>query len=688
MMEGQDRRKEDIVFALDIGTRSVIGVAGYVENGLLKAEYIEQMEHSERAVVDGQIEDIAGTAKIAGAVKARLEERLGFPLRSVHIAAAGRVLQTQKSSYEMDLDERKLIEARDQYELESKAIQNAYEQLTACAGLEQQSFYCVGHSVIRYQLDGYAFSTLLGHRGKRAGVELISTFLPNEVVESLYTTMSRIGLNVASVTLEPIAAMNAVMPKELRLLNVALVDVGAGTSDIAIANNGSVAAYTMATVAGDEVTEQIMRELLVDFQMAEKIKFAIGEGKRTIVYTDILGFEYEISPDELLEKIQPAVEELAQTISERILEVNGAPPMAVFMVGGGSRTPGLCALVARGLGLDEKKVAIGGSNYMKRMVEAEPQYLGAEYATPIGIAITAMAAQEQDDMTVSLNGQRVRLMSGGSMTVLEALLRGGHQYGEIMGRSGKSMMVEVNGEKQTIRGGAPALAEILVNGKPAGVTFPVQAGDEIQFTAAQNGADAQPKICDLAGGWNSFEVMLLGELRPAGTLGWINGAPARGDEALAPGDRVQFRTVSTLEELLEREELELPWERLLCNGSEAAPEWRLSPGDVIELAPARPDPAPEAPLAETPPKSEETACSGPVRRPIRIILNGEALILTPKPDGLPYQFFDLLNFTSIDPTKPQGDIVLRRNGIPASYLEPIAEGDSIDIFWERRTTEA
>lgn len=104
------------------------------------------------------------------------------------------------------------------------------------------------------------------------------------------------------------------------------------------------------------------------------------------------------------------MEELAQTIAQQILEINGAPPMAVFMVGGGSRTPELCRLVAQNLSIDEKKVAIGGNNYMKRMVETEPQYISAEYATPIGIAISAMSAQDQENLSVVINGQRVRMM--------------------------------------------------------------------------------------------------------------------------------------------------------------------------------------------------------------------------------------------------------------------------------------
>ena len=127
------------------------------------------------------------------------------------------------------------------------AYQALLEELGGDGGV---TYYCVGHSVIQYTLDGYAFSTLVNHRGRQAAVELIATFLPSEVVESLYGAMQQTELTIMSITLEPIAAISAVIPQELRLLNIALVDVGAGTSDIAITNNGSVCAYTMATMAG------------------------------------------------------------------------------------------------------------------------------------------------------------------------------------------------------------------------------------------------------------------------------------------------------------------------------------------------------------------------------------------------------------------------------------------------------
>ena len=187
-------KTEDLLFVLDIGTRSVIGVVGKVRDGMLEVLCVESVEHSARAVVDGQIEDIEQTAKIARQVKARIEEQIGVPLREVHVAAAGRVLKTERASYEMELDPQQPVNAKDLVVLEANAIQGAYEKLVAGLQETDPADFCnVGHTVVEYQLDGYAFSTLLGHRGRKVGVELITTFLPSEVVESLYTTMSMLG---------------------------------------------------------------------------------------------------------------------------------------------------------------------------------------------------------------------------------------------------------------------------------------------------------------------------------------------------------------------------------------------------------------------------------------------------------------------------------------------------------------
>ena len=104
---------KDLLFILDIGTRSVIGVAGRLQGEMLKVLCVESEEHSQRAVVDGQIQDIEQTAKIAGVVKDRMEKKLGLIFQEVHVAAAGRVLKTERAVCEMELDDQNPIAAKE-----------------------------------------------------------------------------------------------------------------------------------------------------------------------------------------------------------------------------------------------------------------------------------------------------------------------------------------------------------------------------------------------------------------------------------------------------------------------------------------------------------------------------------------------------------------------------------------------
>ena len=277
----------DLVFALDIGTRSIIGVAGRVVGERLQVLAVEKEEHGRRAMLDGQIEDIDQVARVARTVTDRLEQRLGCTLKRVCVAAAGRALRTEKGHFSMELPQVSRIESDLISQLESGAVSDAESHLSDSQEDPQRRFYLVGYTVSSYLLDRYPLITLKGHNGQQLEADVVATFLPSEVVESLYTVMETAGLEVASLTLEPIAALNAVIPAELRLLNLVLCDIGAGTSDIAVCRDGSVVGYTMATTAGDEITEELMRRYLIPFQTAERMKMELEN--QTITYRDVLG---------------------------------------------------------------------------------------------------------------------------------------------------------------------------------------------------------------------------------------------------------------------------------------------------------------------------------------------------------------------------------------------------------------
>lgn len=497
MNEPTKNLSENTVFALDIGTRSIIGIVGVVENDKLKVIAIEREDHTKRAMIDGQIEDIDQVAKLAQIVKERLEIKLKCKLTRVCVAAAGRALKTQKASYELELPNAQKIDQETISRLEAGAIGEAEAAFNGTEDSEtRRQFFLVGYSVLQYYLDNYLMSSLKDHHGKKLKAEVIATFLPSEVVESLYTTMNKIGLEIASLTLEPIAAINAAIPQDLRLLNLVLVDIGAGTSDIAACRDGGIIGYTMATLAGDEITETLMKHYLIDFATAEKIKFEISD-KEELNFMDVLGFEQTVTRDEIFDCIQESSMSLCKEISERIAEVNNGAPSAVFLAGGGSKLTGIREGVAEFLKMDLKRVAIAGNNFQINAFSNEFDLNNPEFATPLGIAISAGLNLINDSFRVTLNGKQAKLFRSGSLTILDILMMNGYGYQDLLGHSGSNITVWINGKRKLVYGGRAMPAVLRMNGSEAKVSDIVHAGDTIEFLPASHGKPAHAILSDV-----------------------------------------------------------------------------------------------------------------------------------------------------------------------------------------------
>ena len=490
-------QEQDLIFALDIGTRSVVGIVGRPFGGRFKALDIEMAEHGSRAMLDGQIDNIHQVGALARTVTDRLEERLGVRLERVCVAAAGRALRTQSGSFAIDISDEKSISAETISRLEAGALSAAEEALQVEDEARRQ-FFMVGYTVVQYRLDNYPLASLLDHTGKKAEADVVATFLPGEVVESLYAAMRTAGLQVSSLTLEPIAAMNAAIPAELRLLNLALVDIGAGTTDIAVCRDGSVTGYTMATIAGDEITEAIMRTFLVDFQTAEEMKRNLRSGEDAR-YTDILGLENTAAFAEIHAAIQEPMGRLAEAIAAQVTELNGGAPSALFLAGGGSKLDGLRERVAQSLGMDERRVAIAGNNFAKSAFADEIDLNNPEYATPLGIAVSAALGLLNDSYVITLNGETAKLFRSGVLTVRDILLMNGYTYADMLGRSGKNLGVTLNGRRMVLRGEPAAPAILRVNGEEAAINAVVHAGDSIRFQPARSGKDAARTLGELLG---------------------------------------------------------------------------------------------------------------------------------------------------------------------------------------------
>ncbi len=535
------------IFALDIGTRSVIGiVAEEDDDGKLNIIATHRMEHSSRAMLDGQIHDVPQVAEVIIRVKNFLAERVG-ELKNAAIAAAGRALYTMTA--EATLEVNGVITDEVQSSLNFAAVQLAQSQLTAEKKIDARIYYCVGFSIISYELDGVRLKSLIGQRGKLAKTKVIATFLPRQVVDSMQTALTYAGLDVRALTLEPIAAINVLVPPSMRHLNIVLVDIGAGTSDVAITKNGSVIAYGMVPLAGDEVTEAISQRFLLDFNVAEEIKRKATNGEGA-TFSDILGRNYTLTAEEILMPIAENVGMIANAIAKTILELNGnEPPQALLLVGGGALSPNLNKHVAEALNMPLERVAVRKPENVEGIKNIPPVLKSPDAATPLGILKVA-STDTFHFFNVTINGEEVNLFHFRELTVGDAVLSAGIDYKKFNGKPGLGLVVTVNGEKKSFPGTMGTFAKIFVNDKPATLETPLENNCRIVIEHGEDGVSAQVKIDDIIAIEPNFLVTINGKDFSVKPKLLVNDEVSLPTRALHDGDILDTKTRRTIGELL------------------------------------------------------------------------------------------------------------------------------------------
>lgn len=504
--------REELIFALDIGTRTVVGLMMEPTPEGLRIIASEVYEHENRAMLDGQIHNVLEVARVVRLIKAHLEEIVGQPLHKVAVAAAGRALNTIKHTHSIDLASKREIVQEDVNTLELAAVQHAQKMLTTDESTSPNDYHFVGYSVIAYRLDEMHIGNLVGQKGRKIEVDIIGTFLPRVVVDSLITVLQHAELTVRHMTLEPIAASNVVIPREMHNFNLALVDIGAGTSDIAITRGGAIVAYAMVPVAGDEITEALAEQYLLDYAASELLKRSIMTQPKVMV-KDIMGFELEVDSHEALMVLQQPVKNLANLIANEILALNQKSPQAVILVGGGSLTPLLTEQLAELLQLPPNRVGVKRAADIKGVVGEITNIESVQAITPIGIAVTCnQNASNTTYIDVRFNNQRVSIFSLTQPTVSDALLASDTKVQRLHGRPGMALTLKVNNKLKTIKGTLGKPGRLEVNGVSADFTTPITHGCEITYQPGQDGEPATGLVRDVV------------ELAPTRNI-YLNGAP-------------------------------------------------------------------------------------------------------------------------------------------------------------------
>lgn len=731
-MAGVRERQGQLVFGLDIGTRSIVGTVGHLSGGTFHVMAQRAKEHETRAMLDGQIHDIGKVGDTIAQVKKQLEEDLNRDLTEVCIAAAGRVLRTVTTYAELSFDIDKEITEEDIYVLSTMGVEKAYVEFQGSNDTDVK-FYCVGYTPMRYYMNGYQISNLEGHKAKTIAVDLIATFLPDDVVDGLYKAVELAGLRVANLTLEPIAAIQVAIPEKFRMLNMALVDVGAGTSDICITKEGTITAYGMIPIAGDSLTDIIVQHCLVDFETAEQIKRSAGE-KEMIEYLDIMGLPQTIASKEVLDLLAPSVENMTKLVADGIKELNGDKPVsAVFVVGGGGMIPGYTEKLAEQLGIVKERVAIRGQEVMHNIsFDLEDARKDSMMVTPIGICMSYYE-QSNNFIFVEFNGVRIKLYDNGKLTVADAAMQSQFPNEDLFPKRGKALTFNVNGKSRIVRGFLGEAAEITVNGVAADMYTQVNNGDRIEVKASTKGEDASlelGKLAELSEHLHIYVDKLKVDLPKSAT---VDGKRENEFYKVKDDDDIQINNFYTVEEIAVF--LDIPvGKAILVNDTPAQKDTKVYETFTVSWTEAEDAPKQESSkvrTAEEPkkkratrtkkkveePKEEKKATEEPkekqnseeikfeetkseevkaeevknseevskekekpVTQEIIVIVNRQAVTLSGKNSYVYVDVFDHINF---DLRRPAGKtIVTTLNGRPAEYMEALNDGDIIEIYWK------
>lgn len=282
----------EYIVALDIGTEFIKALVGRVVGDEIEIIGVGRTHQELSDMQAGAISDIAAVVANCDRALAEAEQQAGVSARSAVIGIAGELVKgttstvrfTRKnSSKEISIEEMaRIIEL-----VQERAEQKARQQLTWELGGKDLEVKLVNSALVRIDIDGYRVTNPVGFQGRDVVVEMYTAFAPMIHIGALERTAAELDLELLAVAAEPFAVARSVVGDDPNAnVSAVLMDVGGGTTDIAVVNEGGVEGTKMFGIGGRAYTQAIARELDVDFNKAEALKVnlsasQVAPGKKT-----------------------------------------------------------------------------------------------------------------------------------------------------------------------------------------------------------------------------------------------------------------------------------------------------------------------------------------------------------------------------------------------------------------------
>ncbi|HEX5456467.1 MAG TPA: cell division FtsA domain-containing protein, partial [Candidatus Saccharimonadales bacterium] len=271
------------IVALDVGTENVKALIGRINEDNVQIVGVGRAHQKLTDMQAGAVADIGSVVENCNRALAIAEEQAQISVRTAVVGIAGELVKgttttircTRKDpNLELDVAEMEHIIELVQERAEKQARKNLEWEL----GSQHIDVRLVNSALVSISIDGYNVTNPIGFKGRDILVQLYTAFAPMIHIAALERVTGELDLDLLAVAAEPFAVARSVIGDNNNAsMNAILMDVGGGTTDIAIINEGGVQGTKMFGIGGRAYTRSIERDLGVEFDVAEKLKLDFSE---------------------------------------------------------------------------------------------------------------------------------------------------------------------------------------------------------------------------------------------------------------------------------------------------------------------------------------------------------------------------------------------------------------------------
>lgn len=279
------KNSDRFVVALDIGTEFVKALIAQVEGNKAEIIGVGRAHQGLGDMQAGAISDIGAVVANCDKALTEAERMAGVTARTAMIGIAGELVKGTTTNVRvkrrdgtkpMDIAEIEEIIAL----VQKRAEEIAKRQLAWELGGKKVEIRLVNSALVGIEIDGYKVTNPLGFQGQDVVVQLYTAFAPLIHIGALERTAQELDLDLLAVAAEPFAVSRSVIGDDASAnMSAILMDVGGGTTDIAVINDGGVQGTKMFGIGGRAYTRSVEKELDVSFEQAEEMKLALSNNE-------------------------------------------------------------------------------------------------------------------------------------------------------------------------------------------------------------------------------------------------------------------------------------------------------------------------------------------------------------------------------------------------------------------------